>query len=233
MIYVSSDWHGWPLEDIQRLLDQAGFGEDDFLFVLGDVIDRGENGTELLLWLTRQPNVQLILGNHEAMLLACRFLFEQVTDESLAHLTVEKMSLFQNWLANGGGATLPGLRKLLKQSPDELEGILEYLEDAPLYETVEAGGRLFVLTHGGIDNFDPKKPLEDYEANDFLWARPSPGTVYYRNATVIFGHTPTVYFDEQRRGKPFATASWICIDAGAAEGIRPMVLRLDDMQFFF
>ena len=27
--------------------------------------------------------------------------------------------------------------------------------------------------------------------------------------------------------------SKICIDAGAAEGIRPMVLRLDDMQFFF
>jgi len=233
MIYVSSDWHGWSLEDIQRLLDQAGFGEEDFLFVLGDVIDRGENGTELLLWLTQQPNVQLILGNHEAMLLSCSFLFAEVTDKSLENLTVEKMEVFQTWLANGGGTTLPGLRKLLKQSPDELEGILDYLQDAPLYETVEAGGRYYVLTHAGIDNFAPEKPLEAYEANDFLWARPSADTAYYRNATVIFGHTPTFFYGDAFRGKPMINDSWICIDAGAAEGIRPMVLRLDDLKFFF
>lgn len=233
MIYVSSDWHGWPLEDIQRLLNQAGFGEDDFLFVLGDVIDRGENGAELLLWLTQQPNVQLILGNHEAMLLSCGFLFAEVTDESLKTLTMEKMAIFQNWLENGGGTTLAGLRKLLKQNPEELEGILEYLQDAPLYETVEAGGRQFVLTHAGIDNFATGKPLEQYEANDFLWARPSLNTKYFRNATVVFGHTPTFFFDELCRGKPIVTDSWICIDAGAADGIRPMVLRLDVLKFFF
>ncbi len=232
MIYVSSDWHGWPLEDIQQLLEEAGFGEDDFLFVLGDVIDRGDHGAELLLWLTQQPNVQLVLGNHEAMLLSCRFLFSEVTDESLNTLTMENMTVFQTWLANGGGATLPGLRKLLKQNPEELEGLLDYLQDAPLYETVEAGGRQFILTHGGIDNFAPGKPLEVYEAHDFLWARPSPDTVYYQNAIVVFGHTPTFFYDEACRGKPFVTNSWICIDAGAADGIRPTVLRLDDLKVF-
>ena len=37
MIYVTSDLHGCPLEEFQQLLDRAGFSEDDFLFVLGDV----------------------------------------------------------------------------------------------------------------------------------------------------------------------------------------------------
>ena len=50
MIYVTSDLHGYPLKDFQRLLNKANFGEDDFLFVLGDVIDRnGDGGVEMLL----------------------------------------------------------------------------------------------------------------------------------------------------------------------------------------
>ena len=66
-----------PLSETKflQLLDKAGFGERDFLFVLGDVIDRGEHGVELLRWISRQPNVQLILGNHEAMMLACSAAF--------------------------------------------------------------------------------------------------------------------------------------------------------------
>lgn len=232
MIYVTSDLHGCGVEILERLLEKADFGPEDYLFVLGDVIDRGDHGAELLLWLTQQPNVQLVLGNHEAMLLSCRFLFAEVTDDSLNTLTMENMTVFQTWLANGGGTTLPGLRKLMKQNPEELEGILDYLQDAPLHETVEAGGRQFILTHGGIDSFAPGKPLEAYEAHDFLWARPSPDTVYYENATVVFGHTPTFFYDEACRGKPFSTGSWICIDAGAADGIRPTVLRLDDLAVF-
>ena len=55
MIYVTSDLHGYPLDGFLQLLDKAGFGERDFLFVLGDVIDRGEHGVELLRWISRQP----------------------------------------------------------------------------------------------------------------------------------------------------------------------------------
>lgn len=88
MIYVSSDLHGCNPKDFQNLLNQAGFCGDDFLFVLGDVIDRGNWGAELLLWLTQQSNIQLILGNHEALMLTCSFLFEEVSEESLDNLTV-------------------------------------------------------------------------------------------------------------------------------------------------
>ena len=77
MIYVTSDLHGYPLADFQRLLKKAGFTHRDELIVLGDVIDRnGDGGIETLLWMTQQINVRMILGNHEAMMLACSFLLE-------------------------------------------------------------------------------------------------------------------------------------------------------------
>ena len=70
MTYVISDLHGISLKKFQDLLACAGFSDEDDLFVLGDTIDRGENGVELLLWMMEQANVFHLLGNHEAMLLS-------------------------------------------------------------------------------------------------------------------------------------------------------------------
>lgn len=106
MIYVTSDLHGYSLQKFKSLLDKAGFCDDDFLYVLGDVIDRGENSVELLTWLMNCPNAQLILGNHEKMLLDCAFLFEEVTNDSLDSLSMDKLLNYQRWLANGAKPTL-------------------------------------------------------------------------------------------------------------------------------
>lgn len=73
MVYVTSDLHGYPLEKFIARLESAGFGEDDFLYVLGDVVDRGRDVIKIIKWLMRKRNAGLILGNHEAMLLACDF----------------------------------------------------------------------------------------------------------------------------------------------------------------
>ena len=71
MIYVISDLHGYPHERFLALLNKAGFCEGDFLYIIGDIVDRnGDGGIATLKWLLYQPNAQLILGNHEAMLLA-------------------------------------------------------------------------------------------------------------------------------------------------------------------
>ena len=81
MTYVISDLHGYPTQKLKMLLEKAEFGEDDFLYILGDVVDRnGDGGVGILLWLLEQVNVQLILGNHEAMLLSCDFVFDEITE---------------------------------------------------------------------------------------------------------------------------------------------------------
>lgn len=233
MIYATSDLHGISVEKFQQLLDRAGFTEDDFLFILGDVIDRGEHGAELLLWLTEQGNMSLILGNHEALMLACEFLFADVTVESLDALTTEKMALAENWIANGGGPTMKGLQRLLRQDPELVQGIWDYLKDAPLYEEVEAGGKRYILVHAGLGNFHPDKALDEYTPEELLMTRLNPDEVYFPDATVILGHTPTEFYGEAYAGKAFDAGSWICIDTGAAMGGTPMLYRLDDGKMFY
>ena len=155
MTYVISDLHGYPIEKLKILLEKANFGEDDFLYILGDVIDRnGDGGVGILRWLLSQSNVQLILGNHEAMFLSCEFLFDEITDESVANFDSEKIELLSNYQLNGGDVTLKSLAKLNKESPETVADILDYLHEAPLYEAVAAGGKDYFLCHSGIDNFE-------------------------------------------------------------------------------
>lgn len=122
----------------------------------------------MLCWLLEQPNVQLVLGNHEAMLLSCEFVFDEITEESIGNLSAEKLELLSIYMQNGGNATLKAFRELQSTSPDKVSYIFAYLHDAPLYETVRAGENTFLLVHSGIDNFDRSKKISQYSADDFL-----------------------------------------------------------------
>ena len=230
MTYIISDLHGYPLEKFKRLLAKADFTEDDYLYILGDVIDRnGDGGIEMLQWLMYQYNIQMLLGNHEAALLSCAFLFDEVTEEGAEALSVENMLLYNEWNANGGEVTLNALEK---QSFETRLDILNFLRDLPLYERVSAGGREFLLTHAGLGNFASDKVIEDYTADDLIWHRPSINERYYEDVYTIFGHTPTLLFGEEYTGKIIKTDTWACIDTGVGYDNEPILLRLDDFKEF-
>ena len=231
MIYAISDLHGLKLEKMKALLEKANFGDNDWLFVLGDVIDRqNDGGVEILKWLLEQPNAELILGNHEAMLLSCGFVFEEITDESIIKFDKRKMELLSNYMLNGGDVTLQALRDLRKQDPETLESILEYLKEAPLYETISAGGKDFLLCHSGLDNFSPDKKISDYTADEFIWAWPELNDRYFDDVITVFGHTPTQSYGNKFKGKILKTDTWIDIDVGVPYGNAPALLRLDDLE---
>lgn len=234
MIYVISDLHGYPLEKLKKLLEKAHFDENDFLYILGDVVDRnGDGGVEILTWLLSQPNVQLILGNHEAMLLACEFLFDEITEDSISSFDSEKMEILTNYQLNGGDVTLKALSKLNKASPEAVADILDYLHDSPLYEAVTAGGKDYFLVHSGIDDFEKGRKISEYPADAFIWAWPELEDEYFDDITTVFGHTPTKYYGEEYSNKIIKTRTWIAIDMGAGDGVtEPVLLRLDDMAEF-
>ncbi len=233
MIYVTSDIHG-KFDSLKKLLEKSGFndGKENFLFILGDVIDRNEDGgIKILKWLTVQPNVQLLLGNHEHMMLLNSWAFEEITTDSLERLRASDISSLRIWQENGGDVTL---RALSAESGDTRQDILDYLRDCPLYETVTAGGHDYILVHGGLGNFSEDKPLYEYTESEILWERPYFDTVYSpEKYTVIFGHTPTGHYGSQYKDRMIKTDSWINIDTGAAGGREPMLLRLDDMKEFY
>lgn len=233
MTYVISDLHGYPLKKLKKLLEKAAFSDNDFLYILGDVIDRnGDGGVEMLRWLLEQPNVQLILGNHEAMLLSCEFVFDEITNESVEAMNTEKVELLSNYMFNGGDLTLAYLRELNKTSPETVANILDYLHDTPFYEAITIGENDFLLVHSGVDNFDKNKKLSQYSSDDFLWAWPEIDDEYFDDIITVFGHTPTMSYGEEYTGKIIKTKTWINIDVGAGFGQEPVLLRLDDFKEF-
>jgi len=102
---------------------------------------------------------------------------------------------------------------------------------------VEVGGRSFVLTHAGLEQFAPDKPLEDYELTDFLFGRPAPESVYWPDRTLIFGHTPTRLLweaaGEPSRDDIFYGKGFIDLDCGCGFGGRLACLCLDTMEEFY
>lgn len=230
MIYVISDLHGYPHGRFLQLLAKAGFGKNDFLYILGDVVDRnGDGGVETLKWLLYQSNVQLILGNHEAMLLACSFIFDELTEEGINSLSEEKLDMLACYYADGGEKTLTAMNWLSAETRGD---ILDYLRDCPLYECVSAGGKDYLLVHAGFENFDKNRKLSDYADDELIWAWPELDERYFESVTTVLGHTPTLTYGDEYRDKIIVTDTWIDIDMGAGFGLEPVLLRLDDMKEF-
>lgn len=229
-IFITSDLHGYSLEKFKDFLDKVGFCDEDFLYILGDVIDRGPDGVKILKWLMLQPNVELLLGNHEAMMLACDFLFDEITEDSISKLTGTKLNTYMTWVSNSGQVTLDALSGIRNE---EIQYILEYLREAPLYETLTVNNRDFVLVHSGLGGFRKNKKLSEYSPIDLLWTRPSLNTQYFDDVTTIFGHTPTVVYGNEHLDKIVKADTWINVDIGVGVGQEPCLLRLDDMKEFY
>lgn len=68
MIYCVSDIHG-DLDKLERMMELIRFSDADHLYIIGDVIDRGVMGVDILRWIMVAPNMTMLLGNHEQMCL--------------------------------------------------------------------------------------------------------------------------------------------------------------------
>ncbi len=234
MIYVISDLHGEKLSTLKKLLKKVKFSENDFLYVLGDVIDRqNDGGVEILMWLKDQTNVQFIRGNHEMMLLSCEFIFYADLEKSLDELSDTEYMCLDNYAYNGGRITIKSLMKLKEKDPIEFADIMNYVKAAPLFKKITVNNREFLLCHSGLDNFSPDRKPEEYSEDELLWARPEIDDVYYHDTVTVFGHTPTATYGERYNGKILKTDTWINIDVGVTYGNSPAILRLDDLKEFY
>ena len=141
--------------------------------------------------------------------------------------------LDNNYMLNGGDVTLKALRKLQNESPETLCNIIGYLKEAPLYKTVTAGGKKFLLCHSGLDNFSPERSPADYTADELIWAWPELTDRYFDDCITVFGHTPTKSYGKKYNGKILKTDTWIDVDVGVPYGNNPCLLRLDDLKEFY
>ena len=146
-IYAISDIHGHYSTYI-KLLNKLKFSDDDFIYVIGDVIDRGRDGLKIILDVMQRPNAEMILGNHEYMMIeAIDYIRKnesegKVTKEDLG----EAFTPVDLWFhpANGGKATYNAFCRLERETQDK---ILDYLKSLRLIKRVTVGDKHYHISH--------------------------------------------------------------------------------------
>lgn len=230
MTYVLSDIHG-NLQRFKSIMAQINLQADDTLYVLGDVIDRYAGGIKILRQIMRMPNAEMLIGNHEYMMLNaighCKDAAEEKENTNWRQRKI--------WYRNGGMVTHEQLKHYRKDTRSE---IFDFIWKLSTNLEVEVNGIKYKLVHAS--------PEENYMANywhseDYkdsrefaVWERwnetcPVPG-----GYVLIFGHTPTCFFHNREPWSIWKSEKAIGIDCGGGfEYGRLSCLRLDDMQEFY
>lgn len=235
MIYVLSDIHG-NQRRFDSIMGQINLQAEDTLYVLGDVIDRHPDGLRILRRIMAMPNAKMILGNHEYMMLRALGLpyDNEETNEWIRRWAVD------HWYRNGGKVTHDHWKHLRKTLRGE---ITDYLRALPLNWDITVNGIHYKLVHGApVESYDcdPKYKDAIYFA---VWKRLGTEDAVVENAVVIFGHTPTKYYQDNVPMEVWQGDQRIGIDCGSGypeEEAHPnskygrlACLRLDDGAVFY
>lgn len=231
MIYVIGDIHG-KKDKYDEILAKISPKETDAVFILGDVIDVGDDSIEILQDMMYRANIYPVLGEHEYMAKKILPLISDCksTDEAMSKLSGSDKELFEKWLTMKSEKTLSDFFSL---SEEDKESIIDYLSEFQPFEEIEAGGKTFVLVHAGIENFDADKDLEDYSEEDFVFTSTDYSKVYFKNKYLITGHTPTVAINPKFMGKVYSKNGHIALDCGAAYGGKLAAICLDALKLYY
>lgn len=228
MTYVVSDLHG-SFDKFKKLLKEIRFTDDDVMYVLGDIVDYGDESIELLCDLSMRFNIIPIVGDHDLRALKLLTELDKMLRDG-APSDVSVLTEMTAWIQDGGQKTMEGFKAL---DDDMKEGVLEYLSDMSLYEEVEVKGRKYLLVHAGIADFDPETSLDDYMPEDFISEPIDIKHELIEGVTIIAGHTPTYLIEGAEKGKILYGEGSIIIDCGAAFGEPLACLRLEDGKEFY
>ena len=233
--YVCSDIHS-HLDVLNKALSEMD--DTDVLYVIGDAIDKGPDGIQVLLKIMNDSRCKMLIGNHELMMLQYltalrREDFDKYDFEDIEYIWIRR---------NGGRATY---RDFKKCSDEEKEQIFEFLKNMYVSKNVTIGDMKYYLIHAGIPVWNTLKGKTDTDCNikvSDLKIKDSPGYdwkneyVWMRDVTaiegktVVTGHTPVMYYGENEVIYDKEN-DWYDIDCSFAtrrKGSMLAVLCLDD-----
>lgn len=226
-IFVFGDVHGQLLAFL-RLIEKIKFDKNkDHLILLGDLIDRGPNSLEVLLYAIDKPYITILAGNHEELM--CEAMLSETSRKSSRII----------WEMNGGEwANI--------HNPDLL-----YMLAVKMYEqfyymvTVELdSGLKFGLTHGDIigsswnelvKNSDNEKLMKQ-----LLWSRKRANAKEAVNFPIrdvdytLHGHTPkksltmfhnSIFIDTVSGASKVLTALNLCEFAKCQDAVGSIVVE--------
>ena len=210
--YVVSDIHG-EYDLFAGLLEKIRLKEDDSLYILGDILDRGPHPIRTLLKVMEMPNAICLAGNHELMAIEClEFLMTEITEKSIEELDEKMVDNLLTWQYNGGRTTIQEFCALDRKMQ---RLVIDFLKDFYIYEEVTVNDRDYLLVHAGLGGFYPGKEIEQYSLEELIWSRAEYDIQYYEDIYVVTGHTPTQgIIGNPRPGYIFKKFNHIAIDCG-------------------
>ena len=173
--------------------------KDAGIAIAGDLIDRGPKSRQMIQWCINHPEVKVVKGNHEFMMLASAKEQANTHKESgnYKYGMCGKNALF---LSNGGVATMDSYLNSDNQIDTEtLDKHLEWMEALPIYlefkDVKNDKGEHLLVTHSSAASawkWSEQRREEQHKVFIELltWGRPRmihPIKGIYN----IFGHTPT------------------------------------------
>jgi serine/threonine protein phosphatase 1 len=189
---VIGDVHG-HYDTLMTLLDAIAPSEEDRVYFLGDLIDRGPKSAQVVEFV-KQSGYTCLLGNHEQMVL-----------EILGQGNI-KGSALQAWLYSGGYSTVNSYGE---------DGIsqdhMDWMRTLPTH--LDLGD--YWLVHAGVH---PRLPIEKQTTEQFCWIREEFHGMeepYFPNKMIITGHTITFTLPGVAPGKIAKGRGWLDIDTGA------------------
>lgn len=222
MVYVTSDIHGC-YDQYLSLIQRLDLKEDDTLYILGDLVDRGDGGIEIIKDVMKRKNVICLRGNHDhcALVFLKRFV---VQDHSTEDDRLKEG--FRLWLEDGGAKTFSAFSKL---DDNEKRSVLSFLDTLPLYQRILVNGHRFFLAHT-VGEKSKILDIEKCDMRDFLFGEPEYETCYFEDMTVVTGHTPTGFIDPAYTGRIWKGNRHIAVDCGAVFGNPLGCICLDTME---
>jgi serine/threonine protein phosphatase 1 len=178
--YVTADLHGnynlW--EEIKDYLKR-----DDILYFLGDAIDRGPRGFEILKEMLDDPRIVFIRGNHEDMMLNSFIATGRAGTE-----------YFKQWKKNGGGETLNNMHSLNLTTKEKIDYVDKIRELPTVITYINKNNTFFWMSHAGAMPTEKYQALFDYEKEySDMWDRKHFLELWpqdWENIKIIHGHTP-------------------------------------------
>ena len=233
MNYVCSDIHGC-LEEFVCLLESIEFKAEDKMYILGDVLDRGEKPIELIRFIMKCPNIELLKGNHEsdAYYLLSSLLSSMSDVNVKSHLSMDIYKMINSWVKdNGGGNTL---KQFLDLDSETRQDILDYLKNLPVYKKIPINDQVYLLSHTFDDEaYHEGKPLNEYDENVFVYGYINHERNYFNNMKHITGHVPTPLTRSDEQPLILDYNNHLNIDCGIVYGGRLSCICLDTGKHYY
>ena len=215
MIYAVSDLHGC-YDKFRKLLDMIRLTDDDVLYVLGDVVDRGPENIRLVTKLAGRRNICTLMGNHDyiAALMMKTYGMDQREGNDALRDKPEAADIFEAWLSDGGETTW---REFTRLDPAEKEVVQRFLQSRPLFAEIKVNGKICHLSHT-VPRRSLMQDPDRRRVSDFLFSSPEYDKVYFPDKILVTGHTPTGLIEKASAGRIYRKNNHIAIDCGAVFG---------------